>query len=182
MARLPAHAGMWRAAEDTADDLMARLAVVPMVLEARGLDVTPGMIDIFRKAMTDPEDGAAAPQAVAAMEVIYAEEVHHVAYGSKWFHFLCGRGRTSIPNRPSTPGAALFPRRAQTALQRGKTRRGGAAAGLLLAAGGRRRLRALTRRPGRRWAERLRSAPADRRILAQILSNGCQNACDRVVC
>jgi uncharacterized ferritin-like protein (DUF455 family) len=51
---LPAHAGMWRAAEDTADDLMARLAVVPMVLEARGLDVTPGMIEIFRKAMTDP--------------------------------------------------------------------------------------------------------------------------------
>jgi uncharacterized ferritin-like protein (DUF455 family) len=88
---LPAHAGMWRAAEDTADDLMARLAVVPMVLEARGLDVTPGMIEIFRKAMTDPEDGAAAAQAVAAMEVIYAEEVHHVAYGSKWFHFLCGR-------------------------------------------------------------------------------------------
>jgi uncharacterized ferritin-like protein (DUF455 family) len=82
---------MWRAAEDTADDLMARLAVVPMVLEARGLDVTPGMIEIFRKAMTDPEDGAAAAQAVAAMEVIHAEEVHHVAYGSKWFHFLCGR-------------------------------------------------------------------------------------------
>jgi uncharacterized ferritin-like protein (DUF455 family) len=88
---LPAHAGMWRAAEDTADDLMARLAVVPMVLEARGLDVTPGMIDIFRKAMSDPGDGAAAKQAVAAMEVIYAEEVHHVAYGAKWFHFLCGR-------------------------------------------------------------------------------------------
>ncbi len=88
---LPAHAGMWRAAEDTTNDLMARLAVVPMVLEARGLDVTPGMIEIFRKAMTDPEDGPAAKMAVAAMEVIYAEEVHHVAYGSKWFHFLCGR-------------------------------------------------------------------------------------------
>ncbi|WP_420858778.1 ferritin-like domain-containing protein [Marivivens marinus] len=80
---LPAHAGMWRAAEDTATDLMGRLAVVPMVLEARGLDVTPGMIDIFRKA------GDAA--AVEALEIIYAEEVHHVAYGSKWFHFLCGR-------------------------------------------------------------------------------------------
>ncbi|EEX10468.1 hypothetical protein SL1157_2526 [Ruegeria lacuscaerulensis ITI-1157] len=80
---LPAHAGMWRAAEDTAEDLMGRLAVVPMVLEARGLDVTPGMIDIFRKAKAD--------QAVAALEVIYAEEVGHVAYGSKWFHFLCGR-------------------------------------------------------------------------------------------
>ena len=83
---LPAHAGMWRAAEDTADDLMGRLAVVPMVLEARGLDVTPGMIDIFQKA----GDTAA----VDAMQVIYAEEVHHVAYGSKWFHFLCGRQDT----------------------------------------------------------------------------------------
>ncbi|MFL4471486.1 ferritin-like domain-containing protein [Tateyamaria armeniaca] len=80
---LPAHAGMWRAAENTADDFMGRLAVVPMVLEARGLDVTPGMIDVFRKAKAD--------QAVAALETIYSEEVAHVAYGSKWFHFLCGR-------------------------------------------------------------------------------------------
>jgi uncharacterized ferritin-like protein (DUF455 family) len=87
---LPAHAGMWRAAEDTAGDFMGRLAVVPMVLEARGLDVTPNMIEVFRRAGNAP--GAA--QAVAAMEVIYAEEVHHVAYGSKWFHFLCGREDT----------------------------------------------------------------------------------------
>ncbi|MBE3639057.1 ferritin-like domain-containing protein, partial [Mangrovicoccus algicola] len=80
---LPAHAGMWRAAEDTAEDFMGRLSVVPMVLEARGLDVTPGMIEIFRKA--------GVPSAVEALEVIYAEEVGHVAYGSKWFNFLCGR-------------------------------------------------------------------------------------------
>lgn len=80
---MPAHAGMWRAASDTAEDFMGRLAVVPMVLEARGLDVTPGMIDLFDKA---GDTGA-----VAAMKIIYAEEVHHVAYGSKWFHFLCGR-------------------------------------------------------------------------------------------
>ena len=80
---LPAHAGMWRAAEDTADDLMGRLAVVPMVLEARGLDVTPGMIEVFEKA--------GETTAIKALKVIYAEEVHHVAYGSKWFHFLCGR-------------------------------------------------------------------------------------------
>jgi uncharacterized ferritin-like protein (DUF455 family) len=80
---LPAHAGMWRAAEDTAQDFMGRLAVVPMVLEARGLDVTPGMIEIFEKAGDD--------QTVEALKVIYAEEVGHVAYGSKWFHFLCGR-------------------------------------------------------------------------------------------
>ncbi|KUP93746.1 ferritin-like domain-containing protein [Tritonibacter horizontis] len=80
---LPAHAGMWRAAEDTTEDLMGRLAVVPMVLEARGLDVTPGMITLFRKA--------GLTQAVEALEVIYAEEVAHVAYGAKWFNFLCGR-------------------------------------------------------------------------------------------
>lgn len=80
---LPAHAGMWRAAEDTAEDLLGRLAVVPMVLEARGLDVTPGMIAVFEKAKSD--------QAVTALKTIYAEEVGHVAYGAKWFHFLCGR-------------------------------------------------------------------------------------------
>jgi len=80
---LPAHAGMWRAAEDTVDDIMGRLAVVPMVLEARGLDVTPGMIKIFQNAKQ--------ADVVEALNVIYAEEVGHVAYGSKWFHFLCGR-------------------------------------------------------------------------------------------
>jgi uncharacterized ferritin-like protein (DUF455 family) len=74
---------MWQAASDTADDLMGRLAVVPMVLEARGLDVTPGMIELF--------DKAGAVSAVDALKIIYAEEVAHVAYGSKWFNYLCGR-------------------------------------------------------------------------------------------
>jgi uncharacterized ferritin-like protein (DUF455 family) len=81
---LPAHAGMWQSAEETADDILGRLAVVPMVLEARGLDVCPAMIALFQKS--------GETQALAALEVIYAEEVAHVAYGSKWFHFLCGRG------------------------------------------------------------------------------------------
>ncbi len=80
---MAAHAGLWRAAEDTAGDLMGRLAVVPMVLEARGLDVSPQMIDIFAAA------GDA--QALAALNIIYADEVAHVAYGSKWFNWLCGR-------------------------------------------------------------------------------------------
>ena len=80
---LPAHAGMWQAAEDTKDDLHGRLAVVPMVLEARGLDVTPGMIALFQQAKDD--------KTVDALQVIYAEEVSHVAYGSKWFNWLCGR-------------------------------------------------------------------------------------------
>ena len=83
---LPAHQGMWRAAEDTALDLHGRLAVVPMVLEARGLDVTPGMIEVFRRSGDT--------QALAALQVIYAEEVAHVAYGSKWFNWLCGRDGT----------------------------------------------------------------------------------------
>ncbi len=84
---LPAHAGMWRAAEDTVDDFKGRLAVVPMVLEARGLDVTPGMIEIFRKA----EAAGETVGAVEALSVIFAEEVGHVAYGAKWFNWLCGR-------------------------------------------------------------------------------------------
>lgn len=80
---LPAHAGMWQAATDTANDFIGRLAIVPMVLEARGLDVTPGMIKLFKKV----ED----TKTVDTLEIIYAEEVGHVTYGSKWFHFLCGR-------------------------------------------------------------------------------------------
>ena len=84
---MAAHAGMWRAAEDTADDFLGRLAVVPMVLEARGLDVTPGMIAVFQRARDQGEKTGA----LEALEVIYAEEVGHVAYGSKWFNWLCGR-------------------------------------------------------------------------------------------
>jgi len=80
---LPAHAGMWRAAEDTTEDLLARLAIVPMVLEARGLDVTPDMIAAFEKAKDETS--------VSALKLIYKDEVAHVAYGSKWFNFLCGR-------------------------------------------------------------------------------------------
>lgn len=80
---MPAHAGMWRAAEDTHHDILARLAVVPMVLEARGLDVSPQMIDLFAAHKDE--------SALAALQVIYREEVAHVAYGSKWFNWLCGK-------------------------------------------------------------------------------------------
>jgi uncharacterized ferritin-like protein (DUF455 family) len=100
---LDAHAGMWRAAKDTSQDLSARLAVVPMVLEARGLDVTPGMIELFRKA-DDLES-------VSALEVIYSEEVGHVAYGSKWFHFLCGRDDVDPKDRFHSLVKTYFPGR-----------------------------------------------------------------------
>ena len=78
---LPAHDGLWQAAQDTAEDLLARLAVVPLVLEARGLDVTPQMIASLEKAGdTD---------SVSVLEVIYRDEIGHVAVGRKWFEHFC---------------------------------------------------------------------------------------------
>lgn len=80
---LPAHDGLWQAAAETAHDLLARLAVVPLVLEARGLDVTPAMITKLR-AVGD-EDSA------ARLQVIYDDEIGHVAAGKLWFDWLCAR-------------------------------------------------------------------------------------------
>jgi uncharacterized ferritin-like protein (DUF455 family) len=80
---LPAHDSMWDAAKQTDEDILGRLAVVPMVLEARGLDVTPKMIELFKNANEQ--------KAVEYLNIIYSEEVNHVSYGSKWFNFLCGR-------------------------------------------------------------------------------------------
>jgi len=79
----PAHDGLWEAAYDTRHNLMARLAIVPMVLEARGLDVTPGMIERFAK-MEDFDS-------IEILKIILNEEIGHVATGNRWFHFLCGK-------------------------------------------------------------------------------------------
>ncbi|WP_169568770.1 ferritin-like domain-containing protein [Sneathiella limimaris] len=78
-----AHDGLWEAAFETRNELLARLAVVPMVLEARGLDVTPGMIARFAK-MGDQAS-------VDILKVILNDEIGHVASGNRWFHFICGR-------------------------------------------------------------------------------------------
>lgn len=80
---LPAHDGLWQAAAATGHDLRARLAIVPLVLEARGLDVTPSMMARLREA----EDHASAD----ILEIIYRDEKRHVAFGTRWFHFLCQR-------------------------------------------------------------------------------------------
>jgi uncharacterized ferritin-like protein (DUF455 family) len=79
---LPAHDGLWQAALETRHDLLARLAIAPLVLEARGLDVTPGMIAALRRH----GDEASA----AALAVIYREEIGHVAAGKRWFDWLAG--------------------------------------------------------------------------------------------
>lgn len=78
---LPAHDGLWEAAAATAHDPLARLAVVPMVLEARGLDVTPPTIERFAAA------GDA--RSAAVLGRIYRDEIRHVAAGTKWFRIAC---------------------------------------------------------------------------------------------
>lgn len=78
-----AHNGLWEMAEKTAHSALARMALVPRVLEARGLDVTPGLIERLR----DVGD----VQSIAVLEVILREEVAHVAAGSRWFRWLCER-------------------------------------------------------------------------------------------
>jgi uncharacterized ferritin-like protein (DUF455 family) len=78
---LPAHDGLWEAASATAHDVIARLAIVPLVLEARGLDVTPAMILRLERA----GDGESA----AILARIYRDEIGHVAVGVRWFELLC---------------------------------------------------------------------------------------------
>ncbi|WOI54110.1 ferritin-like domain-containing protein [Parvularcula sp. LCG005] len=78
---LPAHNGLWQAAARTHDDLMGRLVIAPMVLEARGLDVTPLMIDKLRRNRDEIS--------ADLLLVIFDEEIGHVATGSHWFRHLC---------------------------------------------------------------------------------------------
>ena len=94
----PAHNGLWEMAQDTAHDWLARMALVPRVLEARGLDVTPGMIRRLR--------GAGDVTTAEILEIILAEEVRHVAIGTRWFHAACAERRLE----PETTFRELLPR------------------------------------------------------------------------
>ena len=78
-----AHDGLWEMAVKTSDSCLARMALVPRVLEARGLDVTPGMIERLRHLGDE--------RTVAILEVILREEVAHVAAGTRWFQHCCER-------------------------------------------------------------------------------------------
>ncbi|MDX8408397.1 MAG: ferritin-like domain-containing protein [Mariprofundaceae bacterium] len=77
----PAHAGLWDMCEKTADDVLDRMALVPRVLEARGLDVTPGI----QRKLAHAGDA----NAVGILDVILRDEVGHVAIGLRWFKHLC---------------------------------------------------------------------------------------------
>ncbi len=88
---LPAHDGLWQAAQDTGHDLTARVAIVPLVLEARGLDVTPPMIE---------KTAAAGDRETAEiLNTVYRDEIGHVACGAKWFRYLCARDGTPAEAR-----------------------------------------------------------------------------------
>jgi uncharacterized ferritin-like protein (DUF455 family) len=78
-----AHNGLWEMTEKTAHSGLERMALVPRVLEARGLDVTPGMIVKLRQLGDDAT--------ADILEVILREEVGHVAAGSRWFRWHCER-------------------------------------------------------------------------------------------
>ena len=97
---LPAHAGLWEAAHDTRHDVAARLAVVPMVLEARGLDVTPGTRD--RVLAQGDSHGA------RLLERILDDEIRHVAAGARHFIAHCESAGTEPQNRWKTLVAEHF--------------------------------------------------------------------------
>ncbi|MFT3822106.1 MAG: ferritin-like domain-containing protein [Rubrivivax sp.] len=88
-----AHDGLWAMAQRTKDDLVARMALVPRTLEARGLDATPPMQARLRKAGD--------LRAVEILDVILRDEVGHVAIGNRWYAWACGqRGLDPLAHYP----------------------------------------------------------------------------------
>lgn len=81
----PAHDGLWQMAEKTKDSLIARLALVPRLLEARGLDVSP--------AIRQKLDAAGDRESALVLDVILRDEIGHVAIGNRWFNELCQQSR-----------------------------------------------------------------------------------------
>lgn len=79
----PAHDGLWDVAKRTSHDVLARMALVPRLLEARGLDASPSI----RAKLA----GAGDTTGAAIIDVILADEIGHVAIGNRWYHWLCGQ-------------------------------------------------------------------------------------------
>jgi uncharacterized ferritin-like protein (DUF455 family) len=79
----PAHDGLWAMAERTSDDLLARLALVPRTLEARGLDAAPPIRDKLQ--------GVGDQRGAAILAIILADEIGHVAIGNRWYRWLCAQ-------------------------------------------------------------------------------------------
>lgn len=80
----PAHTGLWDMTEKTANDVLARMALVPRTLEARGLDATPAMQAKLRRV-----GSPAALRAVVILDIILRDEIGHVSIGNHWYRHLC---------------------------------------------------------------------------------------------
>ena len=115
---LPAHAGLWEAAQSTGEDLTARLAIIPLVLEARGLDVTPSTIRSLEALGDEPS--------ADILRTIYHDEKKHVAFGAKWFRYLCDREQRT----PETTFQALVRKHFRGAIKPPTNDRARAEAGL----------------------------------------------------
>ncbi|MBG9387587.1 ferritin-like domain-containing protein [Caenimonas aquaedulcis] len=81
-----AHDNLWSMCEKTKDDVVARMALVPRTLEARGLDATPQIQDKLRRVKTPEAD-----RAVDILDIILRDEIGHVAVGNHWYRWLCER-------------------------------------------------------------------------------------------
>jgi len=97
-----AHNGLWEMAETTAHDVLDRMALVPRVLEARGLDVTP---DIQQKMRHVGDHHAA-----TLLDIIFKDEVGHVAIGTRWFRYICKERRLNPSDTFFTLVETHFPR------------------------------------------------------------------------
>lgn len=86
----PAHNGLWEMVLKTDHDVMIRMALVPRVLEARGLDVTPGMMERLKKSGDN--------ETVDILKIILRDEIGHVAIGSRWFKYCC-KLRNLVPEK-----------------------------------------------------------------------------------
>ncbi|MDP3168793.1 MAG: ferritin-like domain-containing protein [Polaromonas sp.] len=102
----PAHTGLWDMTHKTAGDVLARMALVPRTLEARGLDATPAMQAKLRKVGT-PD----ALAAVAILDIILRDEIGHVAIGNHWYRHLCSeRGLDPVATYAELAAAYGAPR------------------------------------------------------------------------
>jgi len=83
----PAHNSLWEMVERTSDAVIARMALVPRTMEARGLDAVPAIRDRFKQIKDD--------KVVEILEIILRDEVGHVLIGNQWFNFLCAKDNLS---------------------------------------------------------------------------------------
>jgi len=86
---LPAHDGLWEAAEITSKSLPARLALIPMTLEARGIDTTPNTIERLKRAGDE--------KTVAVLSTIYNDEIKHLTIGVRWFEYISAKDKFDSP-------------------------------------------------------------------------------------